>query len=105
MSKASIQTSPHSAAAPSAVTPEAPRTETTRPRRRKGLARWVLEGLASLKLTVVLLALSIVLVFCGTLAQIDHGIWVVVKMYFRSFFVWIPLQIFFPRTLHVPTLV
>jgi ResB-like family protein len=101
MSKASIQTSPHPAA-PTAVTPEAPRTETARPRSRKGPVRRVLEALASLKLTVVLLALSIVLVFCGTLAQIDHGIWAVVDMYFYSLAVWVPVQLFFPRTLHVP---
>jgi ABC-type transport system involved in cytochrome c biogenesis permease subunit len=47
----------------------------------------VLDVLASLKLTVVLFALSIFLVFAGTLAQVDHGVWDVVNhMYFR---VWI----------------
>ena len=43
----------------------------------------------------------IVLVFCGTLAQLDHGIWAVVNSYFRSFFVLIPVLIFFPRTYHI----
>src|SRR5262249_21060994 len=38
--------------------------------------------------------LSIVLVFCGTLAQIDNGLWTVVRDYFRSFYVWVPLQLF-----------
>ena len=47
----------------------------------------VLDVLASLKLTVLLFALSIFLVFAGTLAQVDHGVWDVVNhMYFR---VWI----------------
>src|SRR5947207_7508468 len=49
--------------------------------------------LASLQLTVVLFALSMVLVFFGTLAQIDKGIWTVVDEYFRSWFVWIPFQL------------
>ncbi|MCH2118385.1 MAG: cytochrome c biogenesis protein CcsA [Pirellulales bacterium] len=44
-------------------------------------------SLASLRLTVVLFALLIFLVFVGTLAQVDHGIWYVVDhAYFR---VWI----------------
>ena len=57
-----------------------------------------LKGLASLKLTVVLLALSAVLVFIGTLAQVHLGIWTVVHTYFRSFFVWVPLAVFFTPT-------
>jgi hypothetical protein len=61
-----------------------------------------LTPLASLRMTVVLFALSIVLVFCGTLAQIDAGIWTVVNTYFRTAYVWIPFQIFFPRTIEVP---
>ncbi len=61
-------------------------------RRRKNPAVLVLEVLASLRVTVVLFALSLLLVFFGTLAQIDAGIWTVVSKYFRSFFVWVPLQ-------------
>lgn len=57
--------------------------------------------LASIRLTVTLLALSILLVFFGTLAQIDQGIWTVVSRYFRSIWVWVPLQIFFPRAMVV----
>lgn len=41
----------------------------------------------SLKLTVVLLALSIVLVFWATLAQVKLGIWGVQQEFFRTFFV------------------
>ena len=59
-------------------------------------------ALASLKLTVVLLALLMLLVFAGTWAQIDMGIWETLRTYFRSFFVWIPLAIFFPRHWDVP---
>ena len=39
----------------------------------------------SLKLTVVLLVLSMILVFAGTLAQMDKGIWTVMDQYFRCF--------------------
>jgi ABC-type transport system involved in cytochrome c biogenesis permease subunit len=55
--------------------------------------RKALRALASLRLTVVLFALSLVLVFYGTLAQMDEGIWTVVEKYFRSFYVMIPLQL------------
>jgi hypothetical protein len=94
MSETSVQTSPKPAV-------DAPRPE-PRPRSRKGPIRLFIEALASLKLTVVLLALSVVLVFCGTLAQVDHGIWAVVDLYFYSIFIWMPVQLFFPRTLHIP---
>ncbi|MEI6890732.1 MAG: cytochrome c biogenesis protein ResB [Pontiella sp.] len=58
----------------------------------------------SLKFTVVLLALSMVLVFAGTLAQVDKGIWNVMEQYFRCYIAWIDLPIFFPRTLNFPAL-
>jgi hypothetical protein len=64
--------------------------------------RKLLAPLASLRLTVVLLALSIMLVFAGTWAQIDMGIWSTLKTYFRSFLVLIPIQIFLPREWNVP---
>ena len=53
-----------------------------------------LQFLAGLRLTVLLFVLSFLLVFFGTLAQIDHGIWTVVRDYFRSFVVFIPFNIF-----------
>lgn len=53
----------------------------------------VLKAVASLRVTVALFALAVVLVFCGTLAQIDEGIWTVLRTYFRSAVVWIPFQI------------
>lgn len=45
----------------------------------------------SLKLTVFLLALSLVLVFVATLDQVNLGIWAVQEKYFRSFFVMWPV--------------
>ena len=49
----------------------------------------------SLKLTVTLLALSMVLIFVGTLAQVDKGIWTVMDQYFRCWIAWIELSVFF----------
>jgi hypothetical protein len=72
-----------------------------KPRDAGSAIRQILLPLASLRLTVWLMAMSIVLVFCGTLAQIDAGIWTIVNDYFRTALVWIPLQIFFPRSYHV----
>ncbi|HBR94486.1 MAG TPA: ResB protein required for cytochrome C biosynthesis [Opitutae bacterium] len=40
---------------------------------------------SSLKLTVVLLAFSMVLIFFGTLDQVQYGIWHTQKLYFESF--------------------
>src|SRR5687768_10445515 len=45
--------------------------------------RQALKPLASLKLTVVLFAMSIFIVLAGTLAQVNHDIWEVIDLYFR----------------------
>jgi ABC-type transport system involved in cytochrome c biogenesis permease subunit len=58
------------------------------------LVKKVLTPLASLRLTIVLFVLSFALVFLGTLAQVDAGIWTVVNTYFRWWWVWIPFQVF-----------
>jgi ResB-like family len=59
----------------------------------------IFRPLASLRLTVVLLALSMILIFAGTLAQTREGVWTVVDRYFRSLVVVIPLRIFVPESL------
>jgi ABC-type transport system involved in cytochrome c biogenesis permease subunit len=56
-----------------------------------------LTPLASLRLTVTLLALSLFLVLAGTLAQIDYDVWKVVHDYFRAWIAWIEVKVFFPR--------
>jgi ABC-type transport system involved in cytochrome c biogenesis permease subunit len=61
--------------------------------------RRLFEAMASLRFTVVLLALSAVLVFAGTLAQVRDGVWTVVNGYFRSPVAWIDLQLFVPPAL------
>jgi len=74
-------------------------------------AMLVLKLLASLRITVILFALSIVLVFYGTLAQKEQDIWDVVNEYFWSWCVFIPnrlttmfLQLFFdlPPSMNAP---
>jgi ResB-like family len=62
----------------------------------------VLKRLADLRITVTLFALSLFLVFYGTLAQMDKGVWTVVAEYFRSPLVWIPLKTVFFRAANIP---
>src|SRR5262245_22347074 len=62
-------------------------------RAQDSAAYQMLKTIASLRLTVVLFVLSLVLVFFGTWAQLDPGIWTVVNRSFRSFFVFIPLKV------------
>jgi hypothetical protein len=51
----------------------------------------------SLKLTVVLLVLGMVLIFAGTLSQVDLGVWAVQKEFFRSFVaIWHVGRVFIP---------
>src|SRR5262245_62033370 len=69
--------------------------------KREPFLRRVLQIAASLRTTVVLLLVAMGLVFFGTLAQVGNGVWTVVDNYFRSFFVWVPFQIFFHPTQQV----
>ena len=63
------------------------------------MTQWkrILSPLASLRLTVTLLILSMLLVFAGTLAQRDQGVWQVQDNYFHSLFCWVPLHNFIFR--------
>ncbi|MFW6060862.1 MAG: cytochrome c biogenesis protein CcsA, partial [Phycisphaeraceae bacterium] len=58
----------------------------------------MLKGLASLKLTVVLLSLAMALIFVGTLAQAHMGVWQAVETFFRSPVAWIELRFLIPET-------
>jgi ABC-type transport system involved in cytochrome c biogenesis permease subunit len=70
-------------------------TPVTRRDHSRGL--WpVLDVLASLKLTVTLLALAIGIVFVGTLAQAELDMWDVIRLYFAAPLAWVNLQVFFP---------
>ncbi len=68
------------------VPPPPPRTAS------KGAVYRALTALASLRLTVALFTLAILIVFLGTLAQVDEGIWTVLHKYFRAYVAWIPFQ-------------
>ncbi|MDB6114067.1 MAG: cytochrome biosis protein [Lacunisphaera sp.] len=58
----------------------------------KNFLRRLRDVLVSLRLTVLLIALGIVLVFAATLDQVNLGVWAVQEKYFRSFFVWFPVR-------------
>src|SRR5689334_13228688 len=91
MSRSHVRTTLPPSPIQPALAPETPRPRVRKP---ETLPLRALKALASLRLTVILFVLSILLVFCGTLAQVDAGIWTVVNHYFRAFYVWIPLQVF-----------
>ncbi|MEM6550793.1 MAG: cytochrome c biogenesis protein CcsA [Planctomycetota bacterium] len=57
----------------------------------KSLALRVVKLLADLRLTLVTLSLFLVLVFVGTLEQVQLGIWIVQRTYFESWFIWKPV--------------
>jgi len=59
-----------------------------------------LTPLASLRLTVALLAAAMVLIFAGTLAQTQFGVWKVVDTYFRSPVAFIDPALFLPGADH-----
>jgi hypothetical protein len=70
---------------------KAARADTPPPSRLSRLPaplRRVIDFASSLKLTVVFLSLGLLLVFIGTLAQVDEGLYAAQNRYFRSFFVW-----------------
>lgn len=52
--------------------------------------RCFVDFLSSLKLTIICLSLMMVLVFVGTMAQVNYGIHEVQQRYFQSLFVWWP---------------
>ncbi|HZZ81986.1 MAG TPA: cytochrome c biogenesis protein ResB [Gemmataceae bacterium] len=60
-----------------------------------------LEVLADLRITVALFALAMLIVFWGTLAQQDFGVWTIVNRYFRSFLVWVPLRVVLFNTIEL----
>ncbi|MHB1158406.1 MAG: cytochrome c biogenesis protein ResB [Phycisphaerales bacterium] len=76
-------------------------TETSEPTMATRVAAAVLSPLASLKLTVVLMAMAMFIVLAGTLAQRELGIWAVMSHYFRTLVAWIDVGVFFPASWNV----
>jgi ABC-type transport system involved in cytochrome c biogenesis permease subunit len=91
MGKTAIE--PRNSPGPVPVADPAP-TPAERPRKDVGIWKEGLTFLASLRLTVGLFVFAAILVFLGTIAQMDLGIWTVLDKYFRSLLVWVPLQLF-----------
>src|SRR5437016_4723271 len=87
MNKTAIQAT----APPPLPAPDEP-GKRTRESALAGMIKKVLTPLASLRLTVVMFVLAIALVFMGTLAQVDEGIFTVLTKYFRTGIAWIPFQ-------------
>ena len=59
----------------------------------------VLKPLGSLKITCSLLAVSMFLVFVGSLAQARRDVWMVVTEYFRTWVAWVQVKDLFPPTM------
>lgn len=57
----------------------------------RGSLRAILGACASLRLTVGLLCLSLVMIFVATLDQVHLGVWGVQQKYFHAFLVWVKL--------------
>jgi hypothetical protein len=107
MDRAAIQAGhPPQHAGSTAFQADAPRppAEAAAPQ-QKNLPMQVLKTLASLRITVVLFALCLLLVLYGTLAQRESGLWTVVSLYFRSIVVWVPTNIFLLNVNHMNKLV
>jgi ABC-type transport system involved in cytochrome c biogenesis permease subunit len=68
------------------------------------LVKKLLTPFASLRITVTLVALTLLLVFAGTTAQKDIGAWDVQRDYFYTWGVMAPLKYFFPLTTWSETL-
>lgn len=58
----------------------------------------LLSPLASLKLTVTLFALSIFIIFVGTLAQAEMSMWEVKNQFFESYITRIPFNVMMPKS-------
>src|SRR4029079_17693795 len=59
--------------------------------------RTALRSLASLKLTVSLFALAILIVYVGTVAQQEADILQVVRQYFHAWIMWVDVNLLFPK--------
>jgi ABC-type transport system involved in cytochrome c biogenesis permease subunit len=54
----------------------------------------ILRPLASLKLTIALFAMVIFIVWAGTVAQKESGVWVAIGQYFRTWFAFVDFKVF-----------
>ena len=95
--------------APALPATHIPAKPTTRQRAEASpfdLVNGLMKGLASLKLTVALMAFGILVVYIGTVAQQSADIWQVVRDYFHAWVMWVDVNLFFPKQFFwfVPTI-
>jgi ABC-type transport system involved in cytochrome c biogenesis permease subunit len=91
--QAQIQTPPPeqiTAALPESTPPPEPQLK----KKTLGPLHRVLQVLASLRVTVVMLAMGTFIIFVGTLAQMDVGLKAALDNYFRCWISWIPFELF-----------
>lgn len=62
----------------------------------EGVLHSALLAIASLKLTITMFLLGMVVVFIGSLAQARRDVWLVVDQYFRTYVAWIDVADLFP---------
>lgn len=60
------------------------------------MVRAAISAMASVRLTVALLSMAMVLIFIGTLAQVRVGVWEAVHAYFRAPVAWVDPNLFVP---------
>lgn len=65
-----------------------PPRNSLRPAPPRSVARRVFDFFSSLRLTVAFLLLAVAIVFIGTLAQVEEGLYAAQHRYFRSLFIW-----------------
>ncbi len=58
---------------------------------------WI-RPLGSLKIAVASFAAAILLILIGTLAQVNRDIWEVLEVYFKTWWTWVDVLVFFPRS-------
>ena len=61
-----------------------------------GVFHSLLQAVASLKLTITMFLMGMIVVFVGSLAQARRDVWLVVEQYFRTYIAWIDVADFFP---------
>jgi ABC-type transport system involved in cytochrome c biogenesis permease subunit len=99
MDETAIQTGvtqPDTAATAITATPpaEVPLPSLKVERRPPSLIVKALSVVASLRLTVIGLVLGLLVIFFGTLALMDEGLYSALHNYFRCFIAWVPFQLF-----------
>lgn len=82
-----------------ATLPDKPSVELSANQAWQAVRENVLRPLGSMRITCFLLAVSMFLVFVGSLAQARRDVWMVVGEYFRCWVAWVQVKDLFPPTM------